>query len=162
MTNLNSTAPAAVDAVLAIMRTVASGYSNASSQVVVIDGDPFESYLADQMLWVLGVTQGQQDARDLGNLRRNEEYLIDCIARSYAGSTDDDPAGPLRSIIRSQAYALMQGVVQGITATPTLGLDPEMEFVQLVQFSDTCGPTTNGGWAVEVAFSIHCRAVLER
>jgi len=141
--------PAAVTGLLAQFQTVADVNTN----LVVIDANSIVNW-PPEYVQVLNVTNWTQTARNLGNLRREETFSIDCEVRCWAGN--QDPA-----TLRNQAFLYLEQLVLQFTADPTLG--GAVIVAQLVTGTFTQGvPTESGGWQALIEFAVACNAQLEQ
>jgi len=166
MTNLDSSVPAAVTGLLADLTTVSAdagllatlqstlGSAN-TPQIVVIDGQ-LGTNVPPIYVAVVGVTNWQQQTRDGGNLRRDEEYDIEGVIWAADGGDGVTDSSPLRSC----AFSILSKIVQQVTADYTLG--GAVRFASLHSAAMTQGVVDPGGWACQVEFSIGCAVALER
>jgi hypothetical protein len=151
---LTSRVPAAVDALLAILRA-APGLS----AVAVLDGDPSVNF-TDKRLIIIGAGGGDspavelsQDFASAGARNRDESFTIRCRAESSAGDQEI-------SLQRTRVFELVGEVEIALRATdanptaPTLGGVVQWAHVTA---GDLVQNKTSGGLAV-LAFDVTCRA----
>lgn len=153
-----SSAPAAIGSLTEHFRLVASELGSPTYFIDVVLGE-LTSYVADNFLQVLGVPHHTQTPASLGNLRREEDYEIACLARVYVGSTGESNHDPVRVDVIAKVYALVAAVESAITDDPTLGTS--VRFAQITSLPLAMGNTGNG-WAAEIAFTVTCEVTLER
>lgn len=150
MSGLTSSAPFAMTALLGHFQTIAS--NNPALNLQVSDGEAIE-YLAANWLQLTGLTNGEQVSSGLGNLRRKETYVLESLIRVWQGDVDS-------STVRGNAFALLEDVIELITADPSAG--GTIIFWQLQDYSLEQGLTAGGGWAAEITFGIACMVEIEQ
>lgn len=149
-----STVPAAIDALLAILRT-----TPALADVSVVDGPPTTNAIGDRLF--VGYQPGRDVAVEIlqewnaaGARTRDEAYDIACYAESRGGDLDMQPR-------RTRAFEVVAAVETALRATnaaptaPTLTgtvLWAELTAGGLEQLQTADGPVSG------VAFTVHCRA----
>lgn len=166
MTNLDSSVPAAITGLLADLATVSNdaallatlkstlGAAN-TPQILVIDGQ-IGTNVPPIYIVVAGVSNWQQQTRDGGNLRRDEEYDIDCVLWVADGGDATTDSSPVRSCV----FSIMSKIIQQVTADYTLG--GAVRFASFQTGALNQGVADPGGWACHVEFSIGCAVSLER
>lgn len=107
-----SAVPAAVDALLAILRA-----SPALTDVRIIDGPPASTNLTERHRIYVGWSPGSEQAVDIeqdfayaGARRRDEEAAVSCYAESRAGDTD-------MQLRRTKVFELLAAVEDALRAT---------------------------------------------
>lgn len=157
---MHSTVPYAIDALLSDLLPLFD-----QNTVQLIDG-PIPSRVANQTIRIVGASQWTQTSAGLGNLRRDESYILDCEARCFAG--DFDPQSR-----RMGAFALVNTIEDAITADPGLAgvtginigesLYGSVRFAELERGDLTQGIDDNlGGSLAVITFGIRCNATIER
>lgn len=149
-----SRVPAAVDALLAILRA-----APALAQALVLDGPPIE-LAGNQRLYVGWAPDGgaavnlTQDFNAAGARTRDEDFVINCYAEVWSGDTS-------MQVQRTAVFALVAAVETALRATgaapeaPTLNgtvLWSHLTAGDLAQFQDTDGARAG------LAFAVTCRA----
>lgn len=150
-----STVPAAVDALLAILRA-----SAALSAVTVVDGPPTTSVAGPDHLFI-GWQPGseaavtlQQDFNAAGARTRDEQYDIVGYAESRTGDLS-------MSISRTRVFEVIAALEGALRATeaapaaPTLNGTVQWAHLTTGNFAQI---QTNDGPVAGLAFTIHCRA----
>jgi len=162
MSNLAATPPVTVPVLL-------QHFTNAiNAQPKSPDLTPFQlfdgtatSTIPDRYIQYLSIENYTQQPASLGNLRRDEDYEIVCVISVYTG----DPTEV--DTVRSQAWGLWDSVQLEITndpwANPGAGPRP-IRFWQMSKVTATEGApdTADGGWTLDIDFTIRVEATLER
>lgn len=152
-TGLTSTIPLAIDALIAKCQAIAT--ANPALNLTVGDGQsPLN--MTDNV-YVVGYEVGNWMSKPagLGNLRRNEEYVIKCVALSHNGGDGNYESSP----VRAQVFQLIELVVQQLSADPQLG--NTVRFAEVIGSDGGItrqGVSSIGGWSVEVEFGVRCTA----
>lgn len=155
MAGLTSSVPAALLSVIAKLQAVAALPAYAAQQLQVFDGQIAKD--AGFNLFVVGtVEHWRQSARTLGNLRRDEEYMIACMLQLHDGNDGvyDAP------IVRALAFQLIEEVVLKITQDYSLG--GAVRFCQLESGRLDQGVSNVGGWSVQLFFNIKCEVQIQQ
>ncbi|MFD9192992.1 hypothetical protein ACFWCA_32860 [Streptomyces phaeochromogenes] len=147
-----SRVPAAVDALLAILR------SAAGSDVTVIDGPPVGNVLGDQVYvgWQPdedGAVTLQQDFNSAGARTRDENFAIQCYAESRTGDREMQPR-------RARVFELLATVEEALRATEAAPTAPTLNGTVLWAHL-TIGNLRQlqaDGVLAGVSFTISCRA----
>jgi hypothetical protein len=149
-----SRVPAAVDALLTILRA-----SAALSEVTVVDGPPTTN-LSDLDHVFVGYQPGAeaavaltQDFNAAGARTRDEEFDISCYAESRSGDTDMQTR-------RSRCFALVAAVEEALRATDAAPTAPTLNGTVLWAHV-TAGNLLQGqsaGAQAGVNFTVSCRA----
>lgn len=160
---MDSAIPAAIENLLADLTALFP----TGGDVEVVDGQ-LTDYVKGSRVEVLGVHDWHQEPAGLGNMRRDEEFTIRCVLTVFQGNQD-------RSAIRTAAFGYLFQIEDTITSDPNLlgqtwftgpgAGSPGTGAVRFAQFRRgemRAGPTTKGGWAVELDFEIACEATIER
>jgi hypothetical protein len=109
-----STIPAAIDGLIAALKT-----NTQLSSVQVIDGQPTTDLPGDYVLIGFGddsgaSVSGTQTPASLGNLRRSEQYTINCEVSAWQGSTN-------MKIVRDRAFQILASVEDVVRSNATFG-----------------------------------------
>ncbi|GGZ28444.1 hypothetical protein GCM10010387_22380 [Streptomyces inusitatus] len=150
-----SRVPAAVDALLAILRTVP-----ALADVRIIDGPPAANLTERHRIYVGWQPGGEsgvsltQDFASAGARRRDEDFAISCYAESRTGDKD-------MSLRRARVFEIVAAVETALRATdtsphaPTLGGAVLWAHLTTGDLLQEQGPD---GALAGLAFSVTCRA----
>ncbi|MGW4388205.1 hypothetical protein [Streptomyces sp. NPDC004685] len=151
---LTSRVPAALDALLAILRA-----APALAETRIVDG-PETTNLTDRDRIHVGWQPGgdaavtlTQDFNSAGARSRDEEFEIACYAESRGGETD-------MTARRARAFELVGAVEQALRATDAAPTAPTLNGAVLWAHLTTGNLTQDqtSGARAGVAFSVSCRA----
>lgn len=152
-----STVPAAIDALLTIVRA-APGLAG----VHILDGPPVEDMSSADLLaigWQPEAEEAAQIVQDFANAgarRRDEDFAIQCWAESWTGDAS-------MSERRTRAFALLAAVEDALRATdaapqaPTLGGAVQWAHITSVTLRQS---STDQGVRVGLAFTVTCHSRL--
>lgn len=150
-----SRVPAAVDALLAILRA-----SSGLSGVTVVDGPPTTN-LSDLDHVFVGYQPGADNAVGLaqsfnsaGARTRDEEFTIACYAESRAGGTDMQAR-------RARCFALVAAAEEALRATDAAPTAPTLSGAVLwahVTAGSLVQAQTSDGAVAGVGFTVSCHA----
>ena len=149
-----STIPAAIDALLALLRTAAPDVDLDPEKVV--DGFPRFTITDSDFIAIGGraepTVDGTQSAGPIGNHRRDENYTIRVACSSSKGGKD-------QKLVRDRAFALM-GVVEDVVRDhPTLSGTVRLAQVGgSVLLGQTDFETAGKGVWAEVSFDVAVQA----
>lgn len=130
--------------------------ASVTGPLVVFDGDIGNSE-PPCYLQVGAAIDWAQAPAGLGNLRRDETFVLDCALQWHDGGSGQQVA----SGVRQTAFAILENLVQLITADPTLG--GSVRFAQMMGGGQMeQGTSSGGGWSVLLTFHVRCEIQLER
>jgi hypothetical protein len=122
--------------------------------LMLIRGEPTNTVENDFLQLAGGTYRAQPGA--LGNLRRDEEYDLHCLLRCWTGDID---AGATNAVTVVHAFAILDAIQLAITADPNANF--AIRYWQMSEVEITEGDEENG-WAVSLAFAIHCEATTQQ
>ncbi|MCX4786465.1 hypothetical protein OG369_09805 [Streptomyces sp. NBC_01221] len=150
-----SAVPAAVDALLAILRA-----APALAEVRIVDGPPSVNLTERQRIyvgWSPGAEQAVDTAQDFayaGARSRNEDFSIACYVETRAGDKD-------MVLRRVKAFELLAAVEDALRATNDAPTAPTLSGTVLwahLTAGSLVQEQTDGGALAGLSFTVTCRA----
>jgi hypothetical protein len=155
MPGLTSSIPAAVDALIADLTTMAAESQAAFPQLTVFDGE-LTRFEPTNWIVVGDITDATQRPASMGNRRRDESYVINCMLQVL----DQSDITTNAKAARDKAFTLLELVVTQLNFDPTLG--GAVRFCQLTHNNYSVAPSNDGGGVIaQIDFGITCDVTIQ-